>query len=186
MTKTFFIADPHFGHENACVLFKRPDGTPLRHFKSASDADEYMVSEWNKLVSDEDRVNLCGDVVINRKFLHTLGRLKGRIRLVMGNHDIFKNDEYQKYVTDLAAYVVKKGFVASHMPIHTDSIDRFSVNIHGHLHYNVINDPRYISVSVEQTQYIPLTLDQVMARVAMNQTKFEETQNVINFADLKE
>ena len=186
LTKTYFVSDLHIGQENACTKFTRPDGSPLRPFKNAEEMDEYIITEWNSLVDDKDRVYILGDCVINRRFLPKLNELKGRIVLVPGNHDIFDlKEEYPKH-WELRGYVVKpkSPFIACHIPLHESCVDRFTLNIHGHLHYNVINDPRYINVSMEQIQFKPISLDELKDRVEANKKHFEEHGTVINWADL--
>lgn len=166
MTKTFVCADPHFGHRNI-LTFKRPDGSPLRDFKTIEDHDDYLVNQWNKVVNNDDRVYLLGDVVINRKCLSILERLKGRKCLIKGNHDVFKLREYTPYFDDIRAYVVQKyedrKVIMSHIPIHEESVGRYGINIHGHLHCNKIDDPRYICVSMEHLQdYTPVVVQDLL------------------------
>lgn len=182
MTKTFFASDLHLSHNNACTLFTRPDGTALRDFKDADEMDNYIISEWNKLVDHKDRVYLLGDCVINRKHLGKLKALNGRIVLTPGNHDIFDLDEYP---FEKRGYIVKPKapFIAAHIPLHPDCVGRFGTNIHGHLHYNVLNDPRYINVSMEQIQYKPISFDDLKIRIQENKDHFAKTGKVINFAD---
>lgn len=184
MTKTWFASDLHLGHENACTKFTKEDGSPLRPFANAQEMDDYIIDAWNICVSRSDRVYLLGDCVINKKFLWKLSQLNGRIVLVPGNHDIF--DLRKDYPFELRGYVVKPKhpFIASHIPLHESNLYRFGLNIHGHLHANVINDPRYINVSMEQIQFAPITLDDIMERVRQNQEHYERTGNVINFANL--
>ena len=61
--------------------------------------------------------------------------------------------------------------ILSHIPIHEDSLGRFGVNIHGHLHANRVKkdgviDPRYHSVCVEQTpDYAPILFEDVLKRI---------------------
>lgn len=165
MARTFVCADTHFGHRNI-LSFKREDGTSLRPFTTIEDHDDSLVERWNSVVKDEDRVYLLGDVVINRKALSTLGLLKGRKCLVKGNHDIFKLKDYLPYFDDLRAYVVQKfedrKVILSHIPIHPESVGRFGINVHGHLHYNKIDDPRYICVSMEHIDYTPVILQDLL------------------------
>lgn len=159
--KTWVAADHHFGHANI-LKFLRADGSPLRPFQSLEEHDETIIKNHNELVHPQDRVYLLGDVCITRRSIHTLGRLQGRLVLVKGNHDIFRANEYLAYVDDLRAYVVQKDkdghkVIMSHVPIHPDSLDRWGTNLHGHLHYNSVeNDPRYICVSMEHTEYKPI------------------------------
>ena len=176
MATTFLISDTHFGHEKTCTVFKRDDGTPLRPFASAEEMDEAMVKRWNDRVRPNDKVYHLGDVVINRKFLHILDRLNGDKVLIKGNHDIFKMEDYYPRFRDIRGYHVLNGMIMSHVPVHTDSIERFGTNIHGHLHANRVMrvkhagatpeiDPRYHSVCVEHTDYAPISLEEVMERI---------------------
>ena len=170
MTTTFFISDTHFGHEKTCTVFKRADGSPLRPFTNAEEMDEFMVKAWNERVSPKDKVYHLGDVVINRKALKTLARLNGDKVLIRGNHDIFRDDEYRMYFRELRAYHVMNGMILSHIPIHAESLGRFGVNIHGHLHSNRVKDngvvdPRYHCVCVEQTDFRPILFEDVLKRI---------------------
>jgi calcineurin-like phosphoesterase family protein len=187
MTNTFVVADPHFGHAGVC-RFLRNDGSKLRPWDHPDDMDKALVENWNSVVRDGDRVYVLGDVVINRRCLPTIGLCKGRKVLVKGNHDIFKLKDYEPYFDDIRAYVIGKthsGFmyIMSHIPIHPDSLGRFGVNIHGHLHSNLVTkeieenivsgigeyteyrsiiDPRYVCVSMEHTDFKPKNLNDII------------------------
>jgi len=115
-------------------------------------------------------------VVINRKALSIMKRLNGDKVLIRGNHDIFRDDEYRQYFRELRAYHVMRGMILSHIPLHTDSIQRFGTNIHGHTHdrrvmKNVFGqlsqeiDIRYHCVCVEQTDYTPILFEDVIKRI---------------------
>lgn len=178
---TFLISDTHFGHRN--IITFQNDGKPLRPFSSVEEMDETMVKNWNGVVKPKDTVYHLGDVVINRKALSTLDRLNGRKILIKGNHDIFKLQDYIKYFEDIRAYKVlpHHGIICSHIPIHPDSMYRWKLNIHGHLHGNTVKqtlklyyctdkglqtyaseDSRYMCVSVEQINYTPISLDTIL------------------------
>ena len=183
MPATWFISDTHFGHEKTCTVFKRADGSPLRPFSCAEEMDEFMIKAWNERVRPNDKCYHLGDVVINRKFLHVLGRLNGDKVLIRGNHDIFKLEDYSQYFRDIRAFDVKNGMIFSHVPIHPESLGRFGTNIHGHLHANRVMkikgvdrktgeleysdqvDPRYFNVSVEQIDFAPISLEEVNKRI---------------------
>lgn len=165
--RTWVAADHHFGHANI-LTFKRDDGTMLRSFKNIEEHDETIIARHNERVDPSDRAYLLGDVVINRRNLHTLGRLNGRLVLVKGNHDIFQLKDYLPYFDDIRSYVVQKDkdknkVILSHIPIHPDSLGRFGTNIHGHLHYQKIDDPRYVCVSLEHTDYSPVEIHQALS-----------------------
>lgn len=179
MPAVFLVSDTHFGHEKTCTVFKREDGSPLRPFASAEEMDEEMVRRWNDRVRPNDKVYHLGDVVINRKSLVTMSRLNGDKVLIRGNHDIFPDVEYRKYFRELRAYHVMNGMILSHIPIHEESLGRFGVNIHGHLHANRVMkpgpaagefvhkvvDPRYHCVCVEHTDFAPILFEDVKKRI---------------------
>jgi len=179
MPSVFLVSDTHFGHAGVCK-FTRDDGvTKLRPWVDPEEMDEAMVKMWNETVKPTDKVYHLGDVVINRKALAIMRRLNGDKVLIRGNHDIFKDDEYREHFRELRAYHVMNGMILSHIPIHTESLGRFGVNIHGHLHANRVMkagsasgeyvtkviDPRYHCVCVEQTDFRPILFEDVIKRI---------------------
>ena len=142
-----------------------------------------MIRRWNDRVRPNDKVYHLGDVVINRRALKTLGRLNGDKVLIRGNHDIFRDSEYREYFRELRAYHVLNGMILSHIPVHEDSLGRFGVNIHGHLHANRVRrargvdartgeilygkeiDPRYWCACVEQTDFAPILFEDAVKRI---------------------
>jgi calcineurin-like phosphoesterase family protein len=105
--------------------------------------------------------------------------LNGDKVLIRGNHDIFRDDEYREHFRELRAYHVMNGMILSHIPIHEESLGRFGVNIHGHLHanrvmkagpasgefVNKVVDPRYHCVCVEHTDFAPILFEDVQKRI---------------------
>ena len=177
MPNVFLVSDTHFGHLGVCK-FTRNDGvTKLRPWDSPEEMDEEMVKRWNETVRPNDKVYHLGDVVINRKALKIMHRLNGDKVLIRGNHDIFRDEEYREHFRELRAYHVMNGMILSHIPIHVDSLGRFGTNIHGHLHANRVMylptwriddtriDPRYHCVCVEQTDYRPISFEEVIKRI---------------------
>lgn len=165
--RRFLVSDTHFGHQGVCV-FTNYDGSKLRPWTNASEMDEEMVARWNEVVKPEDTVYHLGDVVIARKHLATLGRLHGDKVLIKGNHDIFKLSDYTKYFRDIRGYHVTGRAILSHIPVHPSQKGRFIGNVHGHTHGNKIDDPWYQCVCVEQTNFQPILMDEVLARFAKN------------------
>ena len=161
--KSWVMADPHFGHANMMVF------EPPRPFANVEEMDSALIKNWNELVAPDDRVYLMGDVAMTKRgFLGAVPHLKGRIVLVRGNHDNEKLSFYSQWFDDIRACVPKKGFILTHIPIHEQSLARWSLNIHGHLHSNVVKlpdgkpDPRYVCVSAEQIDYRPKLLSTVL------------------------
>ena len=174
MPSVFLVSDTHFGHAGVC-RFLREDGTKLRPWDNPDEMDEAMVKAWNETVKPTDKVYHLGDVVINRKALKTLHRLNGDKVLIKGNHDIFRLEEYTQHFREVRAYHVMNGMILSHIPLHPESLGRFGVNIHGHLHSNRVMkdngyggkviDPRYHSVCVEMTDFRPILFEDVIKRI---------------------
>lgn len=177
---TWVISDPHFGHANI-LKFERSPGVPLRDFPDVETMDETIIQNWNDAVADGDRVYLLGDVAFHPRIFDTvIPRLKGRICLVPGNHEPEKSRRYFHLFDDVRGYVVKKGFIMSHIPIHPGSLSRWQLNIHGHTHANYVEDednwhqvrqgegwvrgpdPRYYCACVEQQDYRPRLLDDIL------------------------
>ena len=81
MTRNIWvISDTHFGHANILSYSDRP-------FSNVTEMDEYMVTAWNETVKDGDIVYHLGDVYFSSVGAQNLPKLKGRKRLVLGNHD---------------------------------------------------------------------------------------------------
>lgn len=171
MTNTWFISDTHFGHYGTAVKFVRPDGTPLRPFSSVEEQDEKMIDNWNRTVAPGDRVYHLGDFCMARRHLFAImPRLYGRIAMVLGNHDPWDLDTWKKVpnVTHLLGSKVfpADGFVCTHIPVSSRQLEsRFKANVHGHMHANTMDDPRYINVSVEQINYTPVSFDVIRDKV---------------------
>lgn len=158
--KTFIVSDTHFGHSNICK-FVDNNGQKLRPWDDPIKMTEDMIEYWNEVVGPKDKVYHLGDVVINRRFLTVLDSLNGEKVLIKGNHDIFKPNEYLQYFKDIRAYHILDNFLLSHIPIHPMSLYRWKGNIHGHLHSNSIDDPRYFNVSVEKTNFRPINFEDI-------------------------
>ena len=165
MHKIFVISDTHFGHKGI-ITFEKDDGSKVREFKSVEEMDETMVENWNKVVRPVDRVYHLGDIVMNRRCLPILDRLNGKKVLIKRNHDIFKLRDYTPYFDDIRAYKVfpKHMIILSHIPIYAGGLDRFRLNIHGHLHSNKIDDDRYMNVSVENINYTPVDMAEILEK----------------------
>ena len=174
MARTWVYSDPHFYHQNICV-FTNSDGGKLRPWDDAEKMTEEMIAWYNELVDDEDRVYILGDVAFSaEKIRQSVGRMKGRKVLVPGNHEPPKMRKYFDLFDDVRGYIVKKGFVMSHMPIHVGSLSRWQLNIHGHTHNNTVKlhtaqgseltveDKRYYCACVERTNFRPKLLDEIL------------------------
>ncbi len=186
MPDTFFASDHHLGHQGMLKFFQNDGVTPLRSFANVDDMNEHIIAQHNKVVSPKDTIWFLGDVVINRRYLQLIHRFNGRKRLVQGNHDIFKNKDYlDAGFEDFHAFRKFDGFVATHIPVHRDSLRSGWVkNVHGHTHSNNMMlargvnaktgevmysdklDPDYYCVCMEQLDnYTPISIDELREKL---------------------
>jgi calcineurin-like phosphoesterase family protein len=183
MPATFLTSDTHFGHAGVCRFLRNDGVTKLRPWDTPEEMDEEMIRRWNERVRPNDKVYHLGDVVINRRALDIMSRLNGDKVLIRGNHDIFKLEDYTKHFRDVRGYHVMNGMILSHIPVHEESLGRFGVNIHGHLHAGRVMqrasstiefmewgvrekiDPRYHCVCVEATDFAPILFEDVIKRI---------------------
>lgn len=156
----WFISDTHFGHENIIRYCGRP-------FADAQEMDEILIARWNEVVRPFDHVYHLGDVAIRQEVLtRVMPRLLGKKRLVRGNHDIFKTRIYAKYFEEIHGMRVFDHLLFSHVPVHPHSLGRFRANVHGHTHAQPDYPGGYLNVSVERTDYRPISLEEIQRRVA--------------------
>jgi len=170
MSNTFLISDTHFGHAGI-LTFKREDGTPLRPFTSVEEMNETMVDNWNRVVKPSDKIYHLGDMgyVNATQFDHFMSRLNGVKVLIRGNHDDhLKLSQLVKHFKDVRAMHILDKMLLTHIPIHPSSLGRWRMNIHGHLHNNIVRhmntneeDLRYLNVCVECTNYTPIDFESV-------------------------
>lgn len=166
MRTIFIISDTHFGHENI-LGFKLEDGSSVRSFSDVHDMNETMVENWNKVVGDTDIVYHLGDVFFGKGH-EVLPRLKGRKRLVVGNHDNPKSEHIQKHFQKIMLWREFSDFkcVLTHVPVHESSLFKRSYNLHGHIHNGshrgLLEDERYINCCVEVNDYRPRAIEDIM------------------------
>lgn len=159
MGTIWVIADLHLGHEKMAQY---------RGFSNADEQDRLIEERWNQVVNKRDTVWILGDVSMERKRdYQKLGRLNGFKKVVLGNHDLPKgshNQEMLKWVNSIAGAVTDRGgrWILTHVPVHPTELDRWGVNIHGHLHEESIGEPGWICVSCEQVDYTPVRLDSLL------------------------
>lgn len=165
MRNKWFISDTHFFHANI-LKFQSKEGRPLRPFNTIEEMHETMVERWNSVVKDGDNVYHLGDVTFkyDGAFNNLMSRLKGRKRLTLGNHDRIKGTDLIRWFekVDLWKSFPEEGFTCSHMPLKDGHFRNGTHNVHGHVHSNSLDDPKYINVSVEVRDYTPVNIDTIV------------------------
>ena len=166
----WITSDSHFYHFNI-VKFNNSDGSPLRPWDDYLEMTEELISNWNEVVKEDDQIIHLGDIAFGgaERFHQLMPRLNGKKVLVMGNHDTRTIPEYLMYFEDVRSLIeIPKKAVMSHVPLHESQLRRFGKSIHGHLHSSKVRDSngktddRYINVCVEQTNYYPIRLDDIL------------------------
>lgn len=162
-------SDLHLGHSNI-LRFTDKKGELIRGkvFSSIEEHDEMIIQWHNEIVKPQDHWYCLGDVVINKKSLKHIKRLNGHRRLVMGNHDIFRVEDYLEAGFEKiygSRTWPKHGLIFTHIPLHPASLEsRGWINVHGHTHNNRMvdqhghPDDHYRPTSLEQINYRPICL----------------------------
>jgi calcineurin-like phosphoesterase family protein len=153
MSRVFVASDLHLGHEN---MAKK------RGFTTTEEHDEHIIKCWNSVVTKRDTVYCLGDLTMETsKHYHLLTRLNGLIRVIGGNHDKPKDlSALLNCVHSFSGMITYKGWILTHCPIHPKELEyRFKGNIHGHVHENSLDDPRYKNVSMENIDYTPVLIE---------------------------
>jgi len=164
MSTIRFIADLHFGHANMAIK---------RGFLSPEEHDEHIIKKWNNTVSKRDVTYILGDLSMEKKSpYHLLSRLNGVKHVVLGNHDRHQDvAELLKHVHSVSGMIKYKGFWLTHCPVHPVELERVYGNIHGHVHENIINEPKYFCVSCENVDYTPRTFEELNIKIPTKTNK---------------
>ena len=109
MSKIWFTADQHFGHEQIVEYSKRP-------FHNSDYMDKEIIKRYNELVSKDDVVYHLGDLSMFRpnkkdKLINKIEQLNGTKILIFGNHDYLSPLDY-----------VDVGFQSAHTYLHLDPV----------------------------------------------------------------
>ena len=158
MNRVFVISDTHFGHRRI-IEFE----AAARPFASIEDHDRALVERWNATVKPKDTVWHLGDVFFGKDGHAVLSALHGLKKLVLGNHDHYPLEVYQRYFSKVYGAAEFGGCVLTHVPVHPGQLERrYRLNIHGHMHSRSVGDPRYVCVSAEHTGLSPILMDAAM------------------------
>lgn len=158
------VSDTHFNHTNIIDYCNRP-------FNNSKEMDEKMIDNWNGVVKDGDIVYHLGDVYFGVEGRDSVSKLKGRKRLILGNHDNGKDVFLHKTFQKIAVWRMfpEFGLLLTHVPVHQSSLKRFEadkyveslVNVHGHIHQTPAPSPLHRNVSVEQINYTPIHIEEL-------------------------
>lgn len=162
---TYFISDTHFYHYNIIRYCDRP-------FDDIERMNDYMIQEWNSVVTDNDTVYFLGDFGFGDKDMLTniCSQLKGKKYILRGNHDYRRGKQSWRDIGFEEVYDKKielgKNIILSHEP---KDVPNDVLNIHGHIHNvplsDAFNKDNHYCVSVEMIDYVPITLEQILQKM---------------------
>lgn len=185
MGNTWFVSDTHFGHANM-LKFTGEDGSLIRPFPTSDAMDWRMIREWNNKVLPEDNVYHLGDVTYHtiERYSHIHEMLNGKKHLILGNHDVGKSLTPFFETVSVVRMFKKHGFMISHYPLHPSSLydyksGRQLINVHGHTHEKDVDEPGYINISVEKTNFSPISFNTILKMVAEERKKLDEYNLVV-------
>ena len=153
---TFITSDNHFYHHNIIKFSYRP-------FRNTNHMNETMIRNWNGIVKESDSTIHLGDFALSsfKNIRYTRNRLNGKIYIIRGNHDRTKNRMTDAGFIVLPNQYIIKNLIFTHQPM--PQVPKGFINIHGHIHEKFY-DGRHINVSVEHTNYTPVSLDSILHR----------------------
>lgn len=167
----FFTADTHFGHANIIRMCGRP-------YSDLEEMNEAFIAAWNSRVSGGDTVYIVGDMFFRcADPKPILQRLKGKKRLLLGNHDGSWTGklDLSRYFASVDSLLEisdgKHGLTLCHYPLLTWKHAKRSYMIHGHIHNDTSADywpllcrrERVLNAGVDINGYQPVTFDELLA-----------------------
>lgn len=168
----YYIADPHFGHNNIIKLCNRP-------FHSVEEMNTVMMNNWNSRVMPDDDVYIVGDFAYRSdKAINILDSLNGKKHLVIGNHDKknLKSFEFRNRFVEIADIITvnENGIriVLCHYPMtEWEGMYREAWHFFGHIHNNeneaqkiMRTIPKAVNVGAELIGYTPRTANELMSK----------------------
>jgi len=170
----YVTSDLHIGHDRGFIYAPRGFNTITEH-------DKALAENWNKTVSDKDTIYVLGDLMLgdNEYGIGIIKQLKGKIRVILGNHDTSSREKLYRSIPDKIesveyATIIKFNnyrFYLSHYPTMTASFEKESlsnclIDLFGHTHnkdkfYNDI--PWMYNVAVDANNHTPVSLEEVIS-----------------------
>jgi calcineurin-like phosphoesterase family protein len=192
MTVVWFSADQHFGHANIIRHCDRP-------FSDVATMDAVLIERWNAVVGEQDEVWCLGDFAMKiDQAVAITPLLKGRKRLIAGNHDNCLGDSESKQLRrdalmnagwetiDEFGMIKLDGYsvLLAHLPYAGEEdiypcrnlkrpVDNGSWLLHGHIHNHWIQKQRMINVGVDVWDFAPISAAKILEIIVPYERIFE-------------
>lgn len=156
-TESRFISDLHLSHKS--VLH-------YRGFSDMEEHDEYIVNRIINNCNPGDTLYLLGDICFLKDSIKYIRRIRESVsilKLIPGNHEFERSyaptiyDYLDLDIRILGSHFIHNHFLLSHSPVHPRILDDKYINVHGHTHGFIMEDPLYFDVSVEAIDFTPVT-----------------------------
>jgi calcineurin-like phosphoesterase family protein len=183
--KTFFTSDTHFDDEYAILYFNRP-------FKNIDEMNGVIVERWNSVVTQMDTVYHLGDFTLEDigHFTKWVSQLNGNINILPGSHDDpwlkdFVASEKVQVLPPLVSVefpeimmgTYPQVIVLCHYSMQVwDRSSHGSWHLFGHSHGKLKGIGLSFDVGVDCTEFRPLSLEEVVSRMAHPKSSLESGQ----------
>lgn len=170
----YFISDPHFGHRNVLSFEPRP-------FESVEEMDQAIIDNVTRTIKLNDIVFWLGDMFFSKsaRRAEIAAQLtsKGRHILILGNHDRghVSNGQFVRLGFHPLKMYKFYEFILTHEPLSLTNLlyvqdQGIRANVHGHLHHRDegLDPSQYCCVSVECTNYLPISYEEIKVRLSCN------------------
>ena len=158
MSNIWFTSDLHEGHRNIGKFRKLPqwaidqaremheNGEHTEIGESTLANSIWIDTHWRLLVKKRDTVHCLGDNAFTEWGIDQIAARPGDKIQYGGNHDDLPMESYMRAFKNLRGCKKQRnvGWL-SHFPLHPDEL-RGKFSIHGHVHYQTIDDWRYVNV----------------------------------------
>lgn len=149
-------SDFHFGHK---VIVPK-----YRSYASVHEHDMLLLDKIANLRRN-DILYVLGDFIFDcpnyEWYMSNIAKMPIRIKLILGNHDstrIYNNADRAPNIELQSPLLDYKHMWLTHCPIHPQEIRNRLGVVHGHLHRESLDDPRYFNVNLDQNnmEFVPL------------------------------
>jgi calcineurin-like phosphoesterase family protein len=181
-SKTYFTADPHFGHDAIRCFCNRP-------FATVEEMDEALIKNWNDTVQSGSTVYIIGDFAY-KNHADYLKRLNGKKILIEGNHDKM-NVAVKKMFTEHHAFLRRRFFgnevTLCHYALSTWANNFYGAwHLYGHSHGRIkeFDHIKCLDVGVDVWNYKPVpyeVIEHIMNKKSGHAVKTQEHER--NIAD---
>lgn len=169
----YFTSDWHLSHKNI---------SNFREYVSSPEENEKLLVEaWEKTIKKQDLVWCLGDMAFDKRGLDVIGNLKGRKRLLIGNHDLETTSTDQLAVFEEIHGVIRyKKLWLSHCPIHPQEMRRCVGNVAGHTHNFDVMKKTWYGKEVPDNRYLNCCVDAIYKKTGRFFYTLDEVKNHFN------